>query len=658
MIEQQTISDIQEQSPDDLALIKHIREKVEEVNNSSSRNAHMSNWMCNIAALLGFDGLTWDAQSKQFRSTNNTPALIKKNRLHINRILPTIQNRLARLTKSRPKYKVKPNSPDEDDKEAARLSEQVLDMIWDKEEMDVKFLDLLMWTQQCGHAYLKVSWDASMGKPIDDTEYEGDIRVDVVSPFEIFPDPLANNDRDCAWMVQAKVRKLDYFRMHYPERGHLVKEEGAWLLAAQYENRINSINSNSGTGANATSQLKNAAIEMTYYERRSPKHPDGRMIVIANGVKLEEKDLPCGEIPLVKFDDIAISGKYYSESVITHMRPPQEQFNRLMTKRAQWTNRVLTGKIIAARGSNIIKEGFNDQSGEIVYYDYVPGAPPPMAVDMPVMPSYAYKEEESLLNHINDIGGINETSRGQAPGSGITAAIALQYLSEQDDTRIGIMSRRNEKCMARFFKYVLMYACKLYITPRILQIAGQNLEYTVKSFVGMDLNNNYDVHVIEGSTLPGSITAKRDFTLAIAERGWLGDPNNPKVQEKVLKAIEFGDMAELWQDFGLDMSQIKKAVDLLKQGEMPPINELDNHELYILEINRFRKSDGFEKMPPMNQQMTMDFIEEHIQAMVNLASPGLDDQKANLQSQLDTPPPMPMDQGMAPQEQPLMEGAM
>lgn len=607
----------------------------------------MGNWMCNIAALLGFDNLTWDSASKQFRNLSTNTPYLRKNRIHVNKVLPTIQNRLARLTKSRPKYNVKPNSADEDDKEAARLSEQVLDMIWDKEEMDVKVLDLLMWTQQCGHAYLKVSWDAQMGEQLpDEIEYEGDIRVDVISPFEVYADPLATTDRDAFWMIQARVRKLDYFRMHYPERGDWVKEEGAWLLSTQYESRINSIN-NQGpmSGGNINSQLKNAAIELTYYERRSPKHPSGRMITCANGVLLRDEELPCGEIPLVKFDDIAISGKYYSESVITHLRPVQEQFNRVITKRAQWVNRLLTGKIIAARGSELTREGLNDQSGEVVYYNPVPGAGVPQAMDMPLIPSYAYKEEESLDAMFNDISGINEVSRGQAPGAGITAAIALSFLAESDDTRIGIMARRNEKCMARFFKYVLMYACKLYITPRVLKIAGQNMEYTVKSFEGMDLNNNYDVHVIEGSTLPGSVTAKRDLTLTLAERGWLGNPQDPKVQEKVLKVMEFGDIAELWQDFGLDMGQIKKAIDLLKQGEMPPINELDNHELYVLELNRFRKTDNFEKMPPELQALTLDFIEQHIQAMVNINNPGMDQQQSHLQGQLDQPPPsMPQEQ--------------
>jgi len=225
-------------------------------------------------------------------------------------------------------------------------------------------------------------------------EYEGNIRVDVVSAFEVFPDPLAKTLREAKWVVQAKVRKLDYFKERY-EKGHLVKEEDTWLLSAQYEQRINSMNVTGNGQQGSAMKQKNTAIEISYYERRSKKHPNGRLIIGANGVILEDKELPVGEIPFCKFDDIVVGGKYYSESIITHLRPLQDQYNRLLNKRADWVNRMLTGKYLSARGSELIAEALNDRSGEVVEYTPVPNAPPPTAMDTPPIPSYAYKEEDT-----------------------------------------------------------------------------------------------------------------------------------------------------------------------------------------------------------------------------------------------------------------------
>jgi len=56
---------------------------------------------------------------------------------------------------------------------------------------------------------------------------------------------------------------------------------------------------------------------------------------------------------------------------------------------------------------------------------------------MPAIPQYAYEEERTLKDDINDTAGINEASRGQLPSSSIPA-IGMQLLVEQDDTRIGV----------------------------------------------------------------------------------------------------------------------------------------------------------------------------------------------------------------------------
>jgi hypothetical protein len=185
--------------------------------------------------------------------------------VHVNRILPTAQNRLARLVKNPPRYDVRPKSSDEEDKDAARLAEQVLEQLWSQLAINRKRIPMTMWLQQCGVAYLEVVWDPSLGKRhVKRKEYaegeeppegadlyeivsEGDIRVDVCSFFEVFPDSLAKTWDECRYYIKAKIRPLEYFTDQYPERGHLVKEEDCWLNSLTYEQRINSMNTSTGS---------------------------------------------------------------------------------------------------------------------------------------------------------------------------------------------------------------------------------------------------------------------------------------------------------------------------------------------------------------------------------------------------------------------------
>ena len=95
--------------------------------------------------------------------------------------------------------------------------------------------------------------------------------------------------------------------------------------------------------------MKNSAIELAKYEARSDKYPNGRLIITANGILLEDKELPVGEIPYRQFCDIIIGGKLNSESIITHMRPVQDNYNEGKRNISAWMKKFLHGKYSASR---------------------------------------------------------------------------------------------------------------------------------------------------------------------------------------------------------------------------------------------------------------------------------------------------------------------
>jgi hypothetical protein len=610
-----------------------VKGKIEEVRGFSSRVSSEGVWLTNVAYLLGFSDIFYDTGMRQFRPLPAQGAA-SRTKFSSNRILPSMQNRASRMTKNPPRYDVRPRSTSEEDRDAARLALYLINQVWDQQMVNKKRLEMVNWTQQCGHAYFKTCWDKNLGPKVLHTHPVtgqtekvpiGDIRIDVVNAFEMFPDPLAKSFEELGWIVQAKVRPISYFHDQYGEKGLLVKPEDVWLTSLQYEYRINNYSSNAD-GSNSI--IKNSAIECSYYEAPTRKHPEGRTIICANGVLLkgdEDDDLAIGEIPFSKFDDITVAGKYYSESVITHMRPIQDQYNRNISQRADWVNKLLTGKYIAARGHGLLPDAFNDLSGEVVEFDPVLNAPAPQALQIPVIPSYAYNEDEMLIGMMDNISGLSEPSQGQVPSAGMPA-IGLQYLVEQDMTRIGVMTEQHEFAYANTGRHILKYAEKYYEEPRILRLSGKGLEYTVKEFVGADIKGNNDVIVIKGSTQPTSKVLKRQEIMNLHQAGYLGNPQDPKVLEKVLDMLEYGDIQEAWKDHSLDMGQIKKQIKMIEQGQKPPVSEFDNHPLFLQELNRYRKSDKFDSLSYESQFILLQVMEDHTQEMINLMNPeaGLD----------------------------------
>lgn len=671
-----------EQTGEDKAIVSFVRSRLEDSRSASSRVALEGINLTNIAYLCGFDGVYYDGTSRQFKPIAQPNQYVRKNRVHVNRILPTVQNRLARLCKNPPRWDVRPKSGDEDDKDAARLSEQVLVQLWESTAINKKRIQLAMWFQQCGSAYLKATWDPTLGKrravPDGKDEFgvekykiitEGDIRVDVKSFFNIFPDPLAKNWEEVQYLHDCSIRPLEYFKEHY-ELGYLVKEEECWLNSLTYENRINSINTLTGSsgGANA---LKNSAIEISYYEKPSKRHPYGRHIITANGVKLKDDILPIDEIPYAKFDDILVGGKFNGEAIITHLRPLQDQLNRGKSMRAAWSNLMLTGKMIYARGHNLAREGGNDQSGEWLAYDPVPNAEKPGVLQMPAIPQYAYQDEDVLKSDINDTAGINEASRGQLPSSSIPA-IGMQLLVEQDDTRIGIETESHEYSFADFGRILLKFVGGYYKTDRLLKIAGENMEYTVREFQGDDLNENFDVHVIRGSTIPGSKVLKRQEIINLHQQGYFGNPTDPLVTQNVLSMLEYGDEFQAWKRHSLRMAQIQRGLKLIEeQHKKPDVMEYDDHALWMQQLDDYRIGEKFQKLPEEAQVALLQCMAEHADYLSDMTIPepapdenpelkgttAAQDAEAQAMGEMNAQPQMGMPEVPQP-ENPNPEGAM
>lgn len=636
------IEDAGDQTQDEKDLASFITNKVQEIRNNGNRVANEGIWMTNYAYTVGFSSVTYDTNLKQFRTLNRPGSAGGKNRLQVNKILPGLQRRQARLCKNPPKYEIRPDDASQEAKDTARLEKDLLEYYVDKERLLEKRQNMMMGLQNCGHYYMAMRWDKAKGRLLtakkedvtleepngdsdtetldSDAEFEGDVNVELVSALSIFPDPLATDLEDAQYYIEANIRKLDYFRIHYKERGHLVKEEETWLISLQNEQRIQTMVGQGPAQSGTALQMKNSSTEFIYYERRSKDHPRGRMVCVASGVILHDDDLPVGEFPHVKWDDTPITGKYYPEALVTHLRPIQDQYNNLVTKRAQWTNLMLAGKWMMPKGSQLQQEAMNNMSGEVVYYTAVPGAPAPMQMQVPVIPSYAYEEEDKLNAQFYDILGEGEVSRGILPAAGVPA-IGMQLLLEQDETRISTVTAQHEYAFSKVGKLLLMYLEKYVTNERLLKIADPNAQYVIKSWKGTDITSEHDVIVVRGSTAPVSLATKRNDILNLFQQGLYGDAMDPKVKAKVLRDLEYGDVSQIWADQSADFAQINKSIKQIEEGTIPEISEFDNHQLHLTEKNKYRKSDKYTNLMPENKAIFLNDMNEHLQWLMKITAP-------------------------------------
>lgn len=611
---------------DDFQLASQVRNFVETSRNHPARVANESIWMTNVAALCGFQGVAWDSNASSFMPSNDPYWAGARGRVHVNKILPTAQNRLARLCKTPPRFDVRPAGNTTEDRDKARLSLNTLTSLWEMLNVNQRRIALKMWVQQCGHAWMRVGWDETKGNVLTDpltgeSTREGAPFVEEMPPFEVFPPPNAKTEEEVLsiGLATAKVRPLSYFRARFP-RGKEVKEETAWLQSIAYENQINNMTAKAGfssvSSSGSTNTLKDSAIELVRYYAPTEEFPEGRMVTVANGIVLQDKPLPIGEIPFRKFDDIPVAGKLYSEAVITHLRPISDQYNRVIARRSDWVNKMLAGKYAAVRGSGLTQEALDDTNGEVVEYDVVPNAPNggmPMALDIPTIPSYAYNEEETLNAQFADVSGLQEVSQGKMPSASMPA-VGMQLLQEQDETRIGIMIEADEYQLAQIGGLILKFFKKFATTPRKLKFAGKLGQYEVTEITG-DMLGEPDVICIRGSTYPGSKTLKREEVFRLYQAGFLGDPADPRVREKALGMMEYGDVGDAWTKHSVQTAYIKRIIKALEAAEPVEISKFDNHKAILDELDLERMGDKATANPDykMRIEALMDQIVAYVQ---------------------------------------------
>ena len=111
-----------------------------------------------------------------------------------NHIAPIMDSRVARLTRVRPVMSVRASGSEESDVKTAKLTTAVLNSSYGRLNIDDEIFRATVWSETCGTAFYKVTWDNSAGRKTGTKDgkpvYEGDVRVEAVSPFEIFPDSL------------------------------------------------------------------------------------------------------------------------------------------------------------------------------------------------------------------------------------------------------------------------------------------------------------------------------------------------------------------------------------------------------------------------------------------------------------------------------------
>lgn len=616
-------------------------------------------WYLNLAFYFGKQNIqTQDVpgSSRQFRLFT-PPAPYYRARPVVNKIRPLIRKEMSKLTAQRPNAFVIPASSDERDLYAANAAEQIWDSIYRQKNVHKHLRRAAFWTVITGNGFVKSWWDEE--KEDVASEIMGDICFETITPFHLFvPDLKETEIENQPFVIHASNRDAEQLKLMY---GNLIKSEKD--NQDVLEESFSSVMGINEQGKKQRDKL--LTLEMWVKPGMCKLWPSGGMITVAGdsvlqiteGLPYEHKQFPFGHMRHVE------TGKFYADSTITDLIPLQREYNRTRGQIIESKNRMAKPQLAAEIGS-IDPTKVTSEPGQIILYR--PGFQPPLPIPLQNLPQYVLEEQDRIRADMDEIAGQHEVSRGQVP-PGVTAATAISYLQEQDESILSYTYDCIEEVIEKLAYQTLIYVKMYWDTPRKVKVTGLDGSFDVMAFEGSDLRDNTDIRIEAGSALPTSRAAKQAFIMDLMKMGFI-DPN------KGLEVMEIGGINKIYEQIQVDVRQAQREnlkmaqatqemidqdryqkldelfqqpyyqeaaqrgmimenpedgslLDLtpMTQGMPPapievplivPVNTWDDHRIHIERHNNYRKSQSYDQLSPEAKVLFEQHVNQHVSAIM------------------------------------------
>ena len=563
------------------------------------RRSIENGWMLNVNF---FNGNQYCDVSPQGEVVEEDKRFYWQARRVFNHIAPTVDSRIAKIEKLKPELRVRAFSDEEGDLQAAKLMTGILKYAQERIALSESLSKGIVWSETCGSVFYKIGWDEQGGRQVAVDEngnpvYEGETKVLVVSPFEIFPDRLDVEDiKDLNSLIHAQAVTAEYI---YERFGVEVNGTEVYGLSG-YSEPVAGKNA-VGFQGKSVAKVRDGVILLERYTKPNKENPHGKLEIVADGKLLYVGELPYvngekGEriIPFVKQECMRLPGAFFGGCVVDRLIPVQRAYNAVRNRKHEFLNRLSMGVLTVEDGSvdtdELTEEGL--LPGKVLIYRQ--GGKAPEMLDCGNVPSEFADEEEWLEKEFALISGVSDLSQNSTPMR-VTSATGLQLLLAQDEARLSATLSSLERAMKEIGRQILRLYRQFAGSARLMTLAGENKKAQVYYFNA----TNLDVSDVQfESTDSTSPERKKATLLELFNAGLLCDEDGKLTTEnknRILEAFGFGgyenarDISALHtakaREENIDMKTVDKEVD-----------EYDDHELHILEHTRFLLSSEYKNM--------------------------------------------------------------
>ncbi len=567
----------------------------------AARRAFEAQWQLNTNFALGNQHCSIDALGEV---TDDGRDYFWQERESFNHIASIVETRLAKLNRVRPVMSVRPASGDDGDIKTAKAASKILASASAALNLDSVLSDGAVWSELTGSVFYKIGWNENGGAKVGSIDgepvFEGDVKIEVCPPYELYPDELTRSSvSDCRSLIHARVVDVDDIESAYSVR---VPPDGEVRVVAPAMFSDGGGLSLSGAAQGVAAQgTSSGALVIERYTLPSKAKPQGELAVVAGGRLLYYGGLPYinGEnqtrtFPFVKQDAIKRAGCFFGQSMVERAIPIQRAYNAVKNRKHEFLNRIAMGVLTVEDGSvdldNLAAEGLSP--GKIIVYRQ--GGTPPRLMNPGDVPSDFAAEEDRLLNEFIAVSGVSEIMRSSSVPSSATSGVALQLLIEQDDTRLSVTAEIVRQAAREIGRHILRLYKQFASRPRLTKFVGENGEVELMSFTASDIGCD-DVVFDTENELSSTLAMRQNTVFELLKSGLLYDGDgrlNEETRYRILDTLGYGGWESKTDERAVHIKRADKENLSVCSGGKIEVCELDEHELHIARHTRFALTDS------------------------------------------------------------------
>lgn len=326
----------------------------------------------------------------------------------------------------------------------------ILDYEWERTNMQEKLLANSIYTFTLGTSIIMLPYLFTDKKK---DGVDGEVTPIAVSPFNLYPDPLATCVEDAEYLIYAKYIHVNKLKSKYPKKANFLHGSDV-----TYSELVNDMDRNAKIDNQVlvlevwcrdytTIDVEEHCEDGQVIKKTKRRFPNGRVIISAPelGLILEDKENPyeSGRFPFFLFKDIDVPFQFWGEGECKWLLSPQKQINDLYNQVIDNAKSTANMQWIVDKNAGIPKGELTNRPGLIIRKN--PGTDVHRE-NPPSMPMYVQQMIETLKADIEVISGIHDVTRGQTP-SGVQSAAAIVALQEAAQTRIRLKVQLHENTL-------------------------------------------------------------------------------------------------------------------------------------------------------------------------------------------------------------------